>query len=121
MISGRVEMPTMKEEGTSTRMFWEERAPWRGTVNVDGVQVQVAVGLEDRKHEGGAAVVAFGGLARAHLAEDDEDFVRRAHAVAAEQPGGRQDDEENQNGDRNDLVHGIGWGVWLGLLVNEEV
>ena len=92
-----------------------------GHVNVDGVQVQVAVGLEDRKHEGGTAVVAFGGLARAHLAEDDEDFVRRAHAVAAEQPGGRQDDEENQNGDRDDLVHGIGWGVWLGLLVNEEV
>ena len=31
MISGRVEMPTMKEEGTSTRMFWEDRAPCKGT------------------------------------------------------------------------------------------
>ena len=76
-----------------------------GHVNIDRVQIQVAIGLENRKHEGGAAVVTFGRLACAYFPEDDEDFVRRAHAVAAEQPGSGQNDEENQNGDGDDFVH----------------
>ena len=52
--------------------------------------------------EGDMARISMEG---AYFPEDDEDFVRRAHAVAAEQPGSGQNDEENQNGDGDDFVH----------------
>ena len=35
-LSGCVLMPTMKEDGTSTRMFWLERAPLSGTSMLSG-------------------------------------------------------------------------------------
>ena len=82
MTPGSVLMPTVKVDGrVDADVLLRERA---AELDVDRHRRQAEIGvvLDDRPHEGRAAVIAAGGFLPAHLAIDDEDAVRRAALVA---------------------------------------
>ena len=79
-------------------------SPLERHVDIDGVQVHEGVALHHGHDEGGTAMNALGGTPGAHITVDNENFIGRAHLVAAEQPHDRAQEESHQNDDGHNIA-----------------